>query len=86
VTKKPPNAGKGRPKGSKNKNTAAVKDMVLAALSNVGGEKYLERQAEENPTAFLTLVGKVIPTQVNHGGHDGEKLEGFKVILVGKAS
>jgi hypothetical protein len=49
----------GRPKGSVNKTTAAVKDMMLQALNNKGGVEYLERQAEANPTAFLTLVGKV---------------------------
>jgi hypothetical protein len=54
----------GRPKGAKNKTTTAVKEMVLTALSNVGGIEYLERQAEDNPTAFMTLVGKVIPLQV----------------------
>ena len=54
----------GRQKGVPNKTTAAVKDMVLTALGNVGGVKYLEKQADENPTAFLTLVGKVIPLQV----------------------
>ena len=54
----------GRKKGTPNKQTAAVKDMVLTALGNVGGVKYLERQASENPTAFMTLVGKVIPLQV----------------------
>jgi len=59
----------GRKKGTPNKQTAAVKDMVLTALGNVGGVKYLERQANENPTAFMTLVGKVIPTQVT--GEDG---------------
>lgn len=59
----------GRKKGTPNKQTAAVKDMVLTALGNVGGVKYLERQASENPTAFMTLVGKVIPTQVT--GEDG---------------
>lgn len=75
----------GRKKGTPNKQTAAVKDMVLAALDGVGGIAYLKRQAEENPTAFMTLVGKVIPTQVNHADNEGEKLEGFKVILVGKA-
>lgn len=62
---RPPNAGKGRKKGSQNKVTGAVKDMVLTALSNVGGVEYLEEQAIENPTAFLTLVGKVIPLQVS---------------------
>ncbi len=54
----------GRAKGTPNKTTGQVKDMVLTALGNVGGVKYLERQANENPTAFMTLVGKVIPTQV----------------------
>lgn len=54
----------GRAKGVPNKTTAAVKDMILQALSNKGGVEYLERQADENPTAFMTLVGKVLPLQV----------------------
>lgn len=54
----------GRPKGAKNKNTAAVKDMILNALDKAGGVEYLLQQARENPTAFMTLVGKVMPTQV----------------------
>jgi len=59
----------GRVKGTPNKTTGEVKAMVLQALANKGGVKYLERQAEENPTAFMTLVGKVMPTQVT--GEDG---------------
>jgi len=55
----------GRPKGSRNKTTTAVKEMILQALSNKGGVEYLEKQADENPTAFLTLVGKVLPLDVN---------------------
>lgn len=62
--RRPPAAGKGRPKGALNKTTAALKDMILAALDNVGGVEYLERQAVANPTAFLTLAGKVLPLQV----------------------
>lgn len=54
----------GRVRGTPNKLTGAVKDMVLTALSNKGGVKYLERQADENPVAFMGLVGKVIPLQV----------------------
>ena len=54
----------GRQKGTPNKTTAQVKDMVLTALGNVGGVAYLERQADENPQAFMTLIGKVIPLQV----------------------
>lgn len=56
--------GKGRPKGVVNKNTAALKDMILSALNGAGGVSYLQTQAAENPTAFMTLVGKVLPLQV----------------------
>jgi hypothetical protein len=54
----------GRQKGSVNKVTAEIKDMIAAALNNKGGVKYLEQQADENPTAFLTLVGKIVPMQL----------------------
>jgi hypothetical protein len=30
-----------------------------------GGVSYLVKQAESNPTAFLTLVGKIIPAQID---------------------
>jgi hypothetical protein len=69
---RPPNAGKGRKKGTPNRITGAVKDMVLQALEGAGGVAYLRVQAKENPTAFLTLVGKVIPLQV--GGDNLKKL------------
>lgn len=57
-------SGQGRPKGTPNKTTALVKDMVSKALDAAGGEKYLVKQSKENPVAFLTLVGKLIPVQV----------------------
>ena len=63
------NAGKGRPKGVPNKNTAALKDMILKALDKSGGVDYLVKQADENPNAFLSLVGKVLPMTVT--GADG---------------
>jgi hypothetical protein len=66
-------AGPGRPKGVPNKATAAVKDMILQALANKGGVEYLEQQAADNPTAFLTLVGKIIPLQVG-GDPNGHPL------------
>lgn len=71
------NAGKGRPKGSKNKITADVKAAILQAFDKVGGADYLARQAEENPQAFMTLVGKVMPTQVSNA--DGD--EGFRIVV-----
>lgn len=65
VTRKPPAAGKGRPKGSQNKATKALKDMILGALDDAGGQDYLRRQSIKNPTAFMTLIGKVLPTTIN---------------------
>jgi hypothetical protein len=38
--------------------------MVVKALDRAGGADYLLQQAQANPTAFLTLVGKLMPTKV----------------------
>lgn len=54
----------GRTKGTPNKVNAELKDMILGALSDEGGREYLRVQAKENPTAFLSLVGKVLPMTV----------------------
>jgi len=76
-------AGKGQPrtggraKGTPNKLTADVKAMVLSALDKAGGVDYLLTQAQSNPSAFLTLVGKVLPLQVQG---DPENPLGFTVI------
>lgn len=59
------NMGKGRPKGVPNKTTKALKEMILGALDDAGGQAYLLEQARENPNAFLSLVGKVLPHELN---------------------
>jgi len=59
------NAGKGRRKGVPNKTTTALKDMILQAVDKAGGVDYLVAQSRDNPSAFLTLAGKVLPLQVN---------------------
>ena len=60
------NAGKGRPKGSPNKITADLKRAILEAAEAAGEEGgtvgYLTTQATANPAAFMTLLGKVLPT------------------------
>jgi hypothetical protein len=71
---KPPNAGAGRPKGSLNKATKEIKELIINALDKAGGVDYLVRQADENPSAFMSLVGKVLPLQVNGAGANGEHL------------
>jgi hypothetical protein len=72
--------GQGRPKGSPNKITVDIKQMILAALDKAGGEKYLLLQAKKNPTAFMTLIGKVLPTQVTGG--DGGPITGKWTVEV----
>lgn len=57
-----------RPKGSLNTKSIALKTMILNALGRVGGEAYLEKQAKENPTAFMTLIGKTLPLDVKNSG------------------
>lgn len=54
----------GRPAGSQNKVTKALKDMILGALDEAGGQAYLVEQAMSNPNAFMTLIGKVLPMQI----------------------
>lgn len=68
--------GPGRPKGMPNKTTALIKDAIIQAAQNAGGDEgmigYLTEQAEKNPGPFLSLLGKVIPTQLANA--DGETL------------
>lgn len=58
----------GRTKGTPNKTTALLKDAILQAAANAGGPGgmvgYLTLQAMENPGPFMSLLGKVLPTQV----------------------
>lgn len=63
----------GRVKGSQNKITKALKDMILGALEDAGGQAYLTEQSAANPVAFMGLVGKVLPLQVT--GSDGGPIQ-----------
>ena len=60
-----PITGGGSRAGIPNKVTKELKDMILGALDDAGGQKYLAVQAIENPTAFMGLVGRVLPKQIN---------------------
>lgn len=69
------NRGKGRPKGSRNKTTAALKEAILAAaaehgeddLGKGGLQGYLRKVAREDVKAFSGLLGKVLPMTVEGG-------------------
>lgn len=58
--------GQGRPKGCLNKNNQAIRDMIAQALDEAGGVQYLLECAHDpkTKTAFLGLIGKVMPVQV----------------------
>lgn len=73
------NRGKGRPKGAVNKNSKLLKDAILEAAEKAGNKfgkeglvSYLEHQAKENPSAYMSLMGKVLPLQVTGSGDSGE--------------
>jgi hypothetical protein len=59
-----------RRKGTPNKLTRDLREMILGALADAGGRAYLVAQAKKNPGAFLTLVGKLLPSQAT-GNDDG---------------
>jgi hypothetical protein len=65
----------GRPKGVLNKNNQAIRDMIAAALEQVGGVDYLAERANDPKTAsaFLSLIGKVMPIQVT--GENGDAIQ-----------
>lgn len=71
--------GPGRPKGVPNKQTTLLKDAILKAAEEMGGPDgmvgYLKTLAADSPPAFASLLGKVLPTQLNHGDAEGGKLQ-----------
>lgn len=58
----------GRAKGTPNKTTAMLRDAILNAFTEVGGQSYLARIADQDPRTFCTLLGKVLPLQVSGEG------------------
>ncbi len=60
-------AGPGRPRNVKNRLTN-LREAVLEAFDQVGGAQYLAKLAEgtsSDRAAFVGLVAKVLPTQIN---------------------
>ena len=67
----------GRKKGTPNKVTLALKEAILKAAENAGGEEgtlgYLKQQAILNPGPFLGLLGKILPKT-----HAGQRVNPIK--------
>jgi hypothetical protein len=64
--------GSGRPKGSLDQGNSAIRELIIQALTDVGGVEYLATVAKSHPPAFLSLIGKVMPLQVT--GAEGQPL------------
>src|SRR5258708_4754079 len=62
---RPPAAGMGRIVGSKNRVTRDIREMIRESLDKAGGVAYLVKQATLNPASYMSLVGKIIPQQID---------------------
>jgi stalled ribosome alternative rescue factor ArfA len=74
----------GRQKGTPNKINALLKDEILQAADEAhpeGRVGYLRSQATENPVAFMTLLGKVMPTQIV-GDADAPLIHKIELVAV----
>lgn len=54
----------GRVAGTPNKLTKTIRESIEIAFHEVGGPEYLVKMAIEQPVAFMALLAKVMPTQV----------------------
>lgn len=69
----------GRKKGTPNKVNADLRALIHGALEEAGGREYLKKQAEDNPAAFMSLLGKTLPKEIT--GAEGKDLIPSKIIL-----
>jgi len=80
------NAGKGRPKGSKNKTTAIAKEAIQMAAEGLGGVDRLTAWAQEDPANekvfWSQMFTKLLPHQVEGTGEAGEFL--FRTVYEAK--
>lgn len=51
----------------------SLQTMIMGALQEVGGQRYLVKQAERYPVAFMALIAKMMPLEARNGG--GETLK-----------
>ena len=72
--RKPPNAGKGRPKGSLNRLTRNAKEAFEYAFTAVGDADGLAKWAADNLGDFYKLYARMIPVDTRHSAADGNAL------------
>ncbi len=62
----------GRPAGVENKLTRELKTMIREALELEGGVEYLRWAAREEPRAFLGLLARLLPAEINAAANEGQ--------------
>lgn len=82
VKGQPRTPGSGRKPGSRNLTSQKLKEIVFEALQQQEGGAigYLKAQAVQEPRAFLSLLGKLLPTQIT--GEDGDPVRITQIELV----
>jgi hypothetical protein len=68
---RPPNAGRGRPKGAKNKLTVGARLALETTFTEIGGVPAFADWARKNPAEFYKLWSKLVPKDVEVSGPDG---------------
>ena len=62
-----------------------LKDAILAAAEKAGGGDmiaYLVQQAKDNPVAFLSLLGRILPLQLSNDGDDPGVITEVRHVIV----
>lgn len=69
----------GRTAGTPNKTTASVKEALQAVYADRGGNRALLAWANDNPTEFYKLWGRMLPQEVS--GPDGGAIQAVHEVI-----
>lgn len=58
--------GKGRPKGSKNKTTKKVQELLQKCFNDIGGEAEFAKWAKSNRDLFYKMWSKMLATEARN--------------------
>ena len=79
------NAGRGRPRGSRNRTTAAAKAIIEDAVDRLGGADRLLEWAKESPdnerVFWSSIFPKLLPLQVT-GKDEGSLQVSSRVVIL----
>lgn len=86
---------RGRPRGAPNKLPGLLKDALIEAADLAGTRvprkfrtargalvDYLAFQAQHSPAAFMSLLGKVLPLQINNAAGPLIQIESIQMVVV----